>query len=142
MKIYNYFKNISQEFILKNIVETRNYFLEEIEQNELMSRKHKNLCTTLNYIEHVFILVSTVTGCISISAFASLFGIPIGIRSSAIGLKIRTIAAEIKNYKSIIKKKEKNHNKIVLLVKSKLNSIEVLISKDLIDSIISHTELF
>ena len=30
---------MSQEFTLKNIEETRNYFLEEIEQNELMSRK-------------------------------------------------------------------------------------------------------
>ena len=40
LKIYNYFKNMSQEFRLKNINVTRNYFLEEIEQNELMSRKH------------------------------------------------------------------------------------------------------
>ena len=44
--------------------ETRKYFLEEIEQNELMSRKHKNVCTTLNYIEHFLILVSTITGSI------------------------------------------------------------------------------
>ena len=45
-------ENKSQEFKLKNIGETRNCFLEEIEQNELMSRKHKKVCTTLNYIEH------------------------------------------------------------------------------------------
>ena len=43
-------------------------------------------------------------------------------------------------YKPIIKKKKKNHNKIVLLAKSKLNSIEVLISKALIDSVIGHDE--
>ena len=43
-------ENISQESRLKNIDETRNYFLEEIKQNELMSRKHKMVCTTLNYI--------------------------------------------------------------------------------------------
>ena len=87
LKIYNYFKNISQGFRLKNINKTRNYFLEEIEQNELMSKKHQKVCTTLNYFEHVLILASTITGCISISAFASLIGIPIGITSSAIGLK-------------------------------------------------------
>ena len=92
-------ENISQEFRLKNIDETRNYFLEEIKQNELMSRKHKKVCTTLNYIEHFLILASTITGCISISAFASLLGIPIGITSSAIGLKIGTITASIKKYK-------------------------------------------
>ena len=76
---------MSQEFRLKNINETRNYFHEEIEQNELMSRKHEKVCTTLNYIEHFLILASAITGCISISAFASLLGIPIEITSSAIG---------------------------------------------------------
>ena len=81
-------ENISQEFRLKNIDETRNYLIEEINQNELMSKKHKKVCTTLNYIEHFLILASTITGCVSISAFASLIGIPIGITSSAIGLKI------------------------------------------------------
>ena len=73
MKIYNYLKsiveeNISKEFRLKNIDKTRNYFLEEIEQNELMSKKHIKVCATLNYIEHFLILVSAITRRISISA--------------------------------------------------------------------------
>ena len=130
-------ENISQEFRLKNIDETRNYLIEEINRNELMSKKHKNVCTTLNYIEHSLILASTITGCISISVFASLAGIPIGITSSAIGLKICAITAGIKKYKSIIKEKKKKHNKIVLFAKSKLNSIEALISKALSDSLIN-----
>ena len=80
MKLYDYFKNtveenIRQEFRLKNKDETRNYFLEEIKQNELMSRKHRKVCTTLNYIKHFLILISTITGCISISVLASLLGI-------------------------------------------------------------------
>ena len=63
LKIQNYFKNmvkesISQEFRLKSIDETRNYFREEIEQNELMNKKDKKTHTTLNYIEHFLILVS------------------------------------------------------------------------------------
>ena len=62
-----------------------------------MSKMHKKICTTLNYIEYFLILGSTVTGCISISAFASLVGVPIGIASSAIGLKICAITAAIKN---------------------------------------------
>ena len=69
-----------------------------------------------------------------------LFQFPIGIMSSATGLKISTITAGIKKYKSIIKKKIKKDDKIVLLAKSKLNSIEVLISKALIDSVIIHNE--
>ena len=125
---------------MKNIDETRNYFLEKLEQNELMSKKHKKVCVTLNYIEHFLILASTVIGYTSISAFASLVGIPIGITSSAIGLKICTISAGIKTIKSIIKEKKKKHDKIVLLTKIKLSSIEILISKDLIDSNISYDE--
>ena len=101
LKIYNYFKNIveenrSQEFRLKNIDETRNYFLEEIEQNELMSKIHKKVSTTLNYIEYFLILASAIIGCVSITAFASLLGILIGITSSAGGLKFCAIAGGIK----------------------------------------------
>ena len=71
--------NISQEFRLKNIDETWNYLLEEIKQNELVRRNRKMICTTLNYIENFLILASTITGCIWISALASLLGIPIGV---------------------------------------------------------------
>ena len=105
-----------------------------------MSRKYEKVCTTLNYIEPFFILSSTITGCISISDFSSLTGIPIRITSSAIGLKICAITSGMKKYKSISTKKKKKHDKIVLLLKPKLNSIEVLISKALIDSVISHDE--
>ena len=69
-------KNISQEFRSKNIDETRNYFLEEIEQNEWISRKDKKVCAFLNYIEHFLILASAITECISISAFTYLLAIP------------------------------------------------------------------
>ena len=120
-------KNISQEFRLKNIHEKRNYFLEKIEQNQLLSRRHKKVFTSLNYIDNFLILASVVTGCISISSFVSLLGIPIGITSFAIGLKICATVAGITKHKTIIQKKKKKHEKIVLLAKSKLNSIEVLI---------------
>ena len=82
----------------------------------------------MNYIDHSLIVISTITGCLSISAFAS----------PAIGLRICVIIAGIKKFKSIIKKKKKKHDKIVLLAKYKLSGIEVLISKVLIYSNISH----
>ena len=101
-----------------------------------MRKKHKKVFT----IDHLLIVISTITECVSISAFTSLVGIPIEITSSSIGLKICAITAGFKKYKSIIKKKKKKHDKKVLLAKSKLNSIEALISKVLIDSNISHDE--
>ena len=66
---------------------TGNYFIENINQNELMSKKHKNVYRVLNYIEHFLILISWVTGCVSFSTFAFFVGIPIEITSPAIGLR-------------------------------------------------------
>ena len=114
-------EQISQEFRLKSINETENSSPEEIKQNELLSRKHKQVCTTLKDIEHVLILASTITGCILVSAFTSLLGIT---------------------------KKKKNYNEIVLLAKTQkiaqkktqLNSIEVLNFKAAIKSNISQDE--
>ena len=133
---------MSQELRLRNIDETRNFFIKEIEQNELMSKKHKKVCTSRNYFEHFITLASAITGGISISAFPSLIGISMGITSSAIRLKTCSITAGIKKYKSIIKKKEKIDGKIVLLVKSTLSRIEFFISKALIDLFIGHDEFF
>ena len=83
----------------------KKYLIEEINQNELMSKKHKNVCRILNYIEHSLIIVFRIAGCVSISAFASLVVIPIGITSSAMRLKVCVITAGIKKYKLISKKK-------------------------------------
>ena len=105
-----------------------------------MCEKYKKTWKYLNYVEHFLILASTVTGCVSIPAFASLVAIPIGITSSVIGLKVCAITSEIKKNKSILKNKKKKHYKIVLLGKDKLNTIEVLISKTLIDSYISYNQ--
>ena len=105
----------------------------------MISKKHKKVCTTLNYIDHFLILAFKIAACVSISAFASLIGIPIKIESSAIELKRCAMSAGIKMYNSIIKKNKMKHDKIVLLAKSKLNRIEILISKFLIDSYISHS---
>ena len=90
-----------------------------------MSKKHKKVYRVLNYIEDLLILISTFNGCVSISSFASLVGIPIGITNYSIGLKICVITAGIKKYKPITKKKKKKHDKIFLLAKSKLNSVEI-----------------
>ena len=92
------------------------------------------------YRTKFLVLASRITGCLSVSAFTSLIGIPLGITSSAIGLKLCARPAAIKKHISIIKKKKKKHDKIALLAKSKLNSIELLISKALIASVISHDE--
>ena len=61
--------------------------MEERNQNELMSKKKKKICRVFSYISQSFIVFSIITGCVSISDFASLVGIPIAITSSAIPLE-------------------------------------------------------
>ena len=59
--------------------------------------------------------LSTVTVCVSISAFASLVCISVDIICSVVRLKICAITAGNKKYNSIIKKKKNRHDEKVLL---------------------------
>ena len=92
----------SLEFTLKKIDEIRNYTLEEKKDDDLMSKKYKKFCKVLNYFELFLIFICTVNGGVSISAFSSLTGVPVGIASSTLRLTIFAITAGIKKYKSII----------------------------------------
>ena len=90
-----------------------------------MSERYKNTCRYLHFVKHVLILVWAITGCVLISAFSSLLAIHVGVTSSAVRMKIFAVTTGIKNYKSIINKKRK-HDEIVLLGNDKLNTIQVL----------------
>ena len=94
-------ESISQEFRLKNIDERRNYFIEEINQIEVINKNRRKVCAVFNYIDQLLVLVSTVTGCVFISAFASLVNIPAGTACSAVGLKIVIITVTAGKLKSI-----------------------------------------
>ena len=88
----------------------------------------------MNYFENFLAFVFAVSGFVSISTFCSLVSVLVGEASSAVGLKICGITAGIEKFKSVIKKKKKKHDKLVLLVKTKINTTEILISKAFIDS--------
>ena len=96
-----------------------------------MSKKHKEDFITLNYIEHLLVLLSSVTGCASVSSFPSLVGNPTGVECSTVALRT-----------CLIKKKRRNQNKKVLLATAKLKTMEVLISWGLTNSYVSQSEFF
>ena len=73
----------------------KNYLIGEINQFKLMNNKHRKCCRDMNYVDHLFVAVSTITGCVSILAFAFLVCIPTGITSTAIRLKTYAITARI-----------------------------------------------
>ena len=85
----------SLEFRLRKIDETKNNVLDEIKYNDLMHEQYKNTCKYLNYTEHLLILRSTVTGCISVLPFAPSVCVPVGITGSAVGINNCAITARI-----------------------------------------------
>ena len=103
-------KIINQDIRLKNVDETRNFFIKKIDQNELISKKYKKVFTTLSYVEDFLILVSAIIVFVSNSVFASLLDVIIGITSSSIGLRICAITTGIKKIQSTIKKKKKKYD--------------------------------
>ena len=97
----------SLAFRLIKTDETRNYLLDEIKHNDLISEKYKQTSKYLNDVEHLLILASTINARISISAFDSLVFVSVVVTGSAVGIKICAIR----------KKKKKKRDKIVLLKK-------------------------
>ena len=93
--IYKYFKDkygkIKRKHWLQTekIDETRNYFLDEIKQNELKNEKHTKVYMALNYFEHFLIFVSAVSGCVSIPEFVSLVSVSVGIAISVVEFSLQ-----------------------------------------------------
>ena len=110
--------------------------------DDLKIEKYKKRNNYPNYVEHLLILASTITGCgcVSLSVFSLLLFIPVGVTYSVWAIKICAIKAWIRKYKSIINKNEKKHDKIMLLGKDTWNAMKVLIYKALSESYISHDE--
>ena len=93
-----------------------------------------------NCVGFKLLFLFAVGGCVSISEFSLLVRVPVVIASSAVKLKICAITTGIKKYKSIISKKRKKHDKIVLLAKTKLDKSKFWFLKLFIDSHINHDE--
>ena len=72
--------------------------------------------------------------------FTSIVGAPVGIASASLTLIFSLTTGIVKKLLNITRNKKKKHDKILMLAKSKLNSIETLISQALIDMKISHKE--
>ena len=125
---------------LNKITEIENYFHEEISQRKSCSKKLSRYVTAFDYIDKVLIVLSATTGGVSICSFTSIVGAPVGIASESFTLIFYLTTGIVKKLIVITKNKKKKHNKILMLDKSKLNSIETLISQALIDIEISHEE--
>ena len=125
---------------LNKITEIENYFHQEINQRKSCSKKLNKSVTTFDYIDKILIVLSATSSGVSIISFTSIIGAPVGIASASLTLIFSLTTGIVKKLLNITRKKKKKHDKILMLAKSKLNSIETLISQALTDMEISHEE--
>ena len=107
---------------------------------KLCSKKLSKYVAAFDYINKVLIILSATSGRVSIDLFTSIIGAPVGIASASFTLIFSITTGIIKKLLSITRNKKKKHDKILMLARSKLNSIETLVSQALIDLEISHEE--
>ena len=134
--------NLSEQtkFRLSEIIKIENYFHQEINQRKSCSKKLNKYVTAFDYIDRVLIVLSATSGGVSIISFTSIIGVPVGIASASFTLIFSLTTGIAKKLLNITRKKKKKHDKILMLAKSKLNSVETLLSQTLIDMKISHKE--
>ena len=138
----NLSSNISndQQFRLNKISEIKDHFIAEIKERELMSKNLSKYIASFEYFDKSLIVLSVATGSISIASFATVIGAPVGMMSASFSLAFSITTGFVKKFLKTIRNKKKKHNKIVMLARSKLNSIESKISEALINNEISHED--
>ena len=131
-----------QQFRLNKINEIKDYFIAEIKERELMSKRLSRYVASFDYfVDRSLIVLSVATSSISIASFATVIGAPVGIISASCSLAFSITTGFVKKLLKTTRNKKKKHNKIVMLARSKLNSIESKISEALINNEISHEDV-
>ena len=129
-----------QHFRLNKINDIKDYFIAEIKERELMSKRLSKYVVFSGYFDKSLIFLSATIGSISIASFATVIGTPIGIASASLSLIFSLSTGIVKKLLKTTRNKKKKHNKIIMLARSKLNSIESKVSDALINSEISHED--
>ena len=125
---------------LNEINKTRDYFNNEINERKDIIKKLNKYIVIFDYLDKIFITLSASFGTLSIVSHATTVGIPAGITGASLTLIFIIGTGISKSLLKVTKKRTKKHNKIISLAKSKLNTIDTLLSGALNDPKISHEE--
>ena len=120
---------------LDEISKIENYFIEEISQRKSCGKNLSKYVAAFDYIDKISIVLSATIGGVSICSFTSIVGAPVGIISARLTLIFSLTTGIVKKLLNVTRDKKKNYDKMLMLAKSKLNSIETLISEALIDMV-------
>ena len=125
---------------LDKINKIRGYFNNEIKERKDIIKKLNKYLVSFDCLDKIFITLSASFGTLSIASQATVLDIRAGITGASLTLIFTTGTGISKSLLKVTKKRKKKHNKIIALTKSKLNSIDTLLSSSLNDSEISHEE--
>ena len=135
------------KLLQSEIIGIENSFYQETDQRKSCSKTLNKYVTAFDYIDKILIVLSETTSVVSIISFTSIVGAPVGIASVSFTLTLTSFTfiftlttGIVKTLLNITRNKKKKQNKTLMLAKSKLNSIETLISQALNDMEISHKE--
>ena len=103
-----------------------------------MSKRLSKYIASFDFFDKSLIVLSTTSDSISIASFATVIGTPVGIASTSLSLTFSLSTGLVKKLLKATRNKKKKHNNIVILARSKLNSIESKISGALTNNEISH----
>ena len=122
-------------FRLDEISKIENYLINEINETKSCCKKLNKYVTIFNYIDKILFVLCATSGGVSIISFSTVIGAPAAIASASFTLIFSLATGIVKKLLDITRKKKKKHDKILMLAKSKFNSIDTLISQALIDMV-------
>ena len=129
-----------QHIRLNEINEIKDYFVAEIKERELMSKRLSKYIAFCDYFDKSLIVLSATSGSVSIASFATVIGTPVEIARASLSLAFSLSTGIVKKLLKTTRNKKKKHNKVIMLTRSKLNSIESKVSEALIKNEISHED--
>ena len=128
------------KFRLDEINRIKDYLNAEIKERKDIVKKISKYIIAFDYADKLFIPLSASFGTLSIVSHATVFGILVGIPGASLTVIFTVTTGVVKKLLNITRKKKKKHNKIITLGRNKLDIIETLISRALIDFDVSHEE--
>ena len=118
----------------------KDYLNSEIIERKDIIKKISKYIAAFDYANKLFITLSASFGTLSIASHTTIVGIPVGIAGASLTLIFTVTTGVVKKLLNITRKRKKKHNRTIALARSKLNIIETLIYKTLIDFEINHGE--
>ena len=139
---HNIYPNLNNQqlFRLNKINEINNYFVAEVKERELISKTLSKYIASFEYVDKSLIVLSVTSSINSTTSFVTVIAPLIGIESASFSLSFSILTGIVKKLLKTRQNKNKKHNKIVMLARSKLNSIESKIYEALINNEISHED--